>query len=186
MRKGLYEKMNNDVERIICSEEQIAVAVKQLGARITEDYAGKRPVLLCVLKGASLFHADLIRAVNLPCEVDFITAKSYGMGAKSSGKLRILKEPDINICGRDLIIVEDILDTAVTLSALIHTLLESKPSSIKTAVFLDKNIGREKPVKADYKCFDAENEFLVGYGLDYAERYRNLPYVGVLKREIYE
>ena len=178
--------MNKDIERVSYNEEQISAAVKALGAQITREYNGKVPVLLCVLKGSSIFHADLIRAVDLPVEVDFIVAKSYGMGAKSSGKLRILKEPDIDIAGRDVIIVEDILDTAVTLSALIHTLSEMKPASLKIAVFLDKNLGYEKAVKADYTCFEAENEFLVGYGLDYAERYRNLPYVGVLKREIYE
>jgi len=178
--------MNCDVERILYSETQIAEAVKKLGERITRDYAGKEPVLLCVLKGSSIFHADLMRAVDLSVEVDFLVAKSYGMGAVSTGKLRILKEPDIDIAGRDVIIVEDILDTAVTLSALIHTLSEKKPASLKIAVFLDKDLGFEKPVKADYTCFEVENEFLVGYGLDYAERYRNLPYVGILKREIYQ
>jgi hypoxanthine phosphoribosyltransferase len=177
--------MNRDIERILYSEAQIAEAVKQLGERITRDYAEKEPVLLCVLKGSSVFHADLMRAVSLPCEIDFIVAKSYGMNAQSSGKLRILKEPDVDIKNRDVIIVEDILDTAVTLSALLHTLSLKEPASLKTAVFLDKNLGVKKPVTADYKCFDAENEFLVGYGLDYAERYRNLPYVGILKREIY-
>ncbi|MDR2558383.1 MAG: hypoxanthine phosphoribosyltransferase [Oscillospiraceae bacterium] len=177
--------MNRDVERILYSEKQIAEAVKSLGERITRDYAGKIPVLLGILKGSSIFHADLMRAIDLPCEIDFLSAKSYGMGAQSSGKLRILKEPDIDIRNRDVIIVEDILDTAVTLSALLHTLSLKEPASLKTAVFLDKNIGIEKPVKADYKCFDAENEFLVGYGLDYAEKYRNLPYIGILKREIY-
>jgi len=177
--------MHKDIERVLHNEEAISEAVKRLGEQITRDYAGKKPVLLCVLKGASLFHADLMRAIDLPCEVDFIVAKSYGMSAESSGKLRILKEPDIDIKNRDVIIVEDILDTAVTLSALLHTLSLKEPASLKTAVFLDKNLGTEKPVKADYKCFDCENEFLVGYGLDYAEQYRNLPYVGILKRGIY-
>jgi hypoxanthine phosphoribosyltransferase len=177
--------MNNDIERILYSREAIAEAVKALGERITRDYAGKTPVLLCVLKGASVFHADLMRAIDLPCEIDFIVAKSYGMSAQSSGKLEILKEPDVSLKDRDVIIVEDILDTAVTLSALLHTLSLKEPASLKTAVFLDKDLGFKKPMSADYKCFDAENEFLVGYGLDYAERYRNLPYVGILKREVY-
>ncbi|MCL2637473.1 MAG: hypoxanthine phosphoribosyltransferase [Oscillospiraceae bacterium] len=177
--------MNCDIERVLYTEKEIREAVKSLGERITCDYAGKAPVLLCILKGSSVFHADLMRAIDLPCEIDFLVAKSYGMSAQSSGKLRILKEPDIDIKNRDIIIVEDILDTAVTLSTLIHTLSLKEPASLKTAVFLDKNLGIKKPVKADYKCFDAENEFLVGYGLDYAERYRNLPYVGVLKKEIY-
>jgi hypoxanthine phosphoribosyltransferase len=178
--------MNNDIERVLYSERQIAEAVTELGRLITEEYKGKTPVLLCVLKGSSIFHADLIRAVGLPAEIDFIVAKSYGMKAKSAGKLEILKEPDIALGGRDVIIVEDILDTAVTLSALLHTLSAREPRSLKTAVFIDKELGFQKPVKADYKCFDAPNEFLVGYGLDFAERYRNLPYVGILKREIYE
>jgi hypoxanthine phosphoribosyltransferase len=177
--------MNHDIERILYSQEAIAEAVKKLGERITADYSGKTPLLLCVLKGSVTFLADLMRAVDLPCEIDFIVAKSYGMSAQSSGTLKILKEPDSDIKNRDVIIIEDILDTAVTLSSLLHTLSERQPASLKTAVFLDKNLGVDKPVSADYKCFDAENEFLVGYGLDYAERYRNLPYVGVLKREIY-
>ncbi|MCL2697232.1 MAG: hypoxanthine phosphoribosyltransferase [Oscillospiraceae bacterium] len=177
--------MNHDIERILYSEVQIAEAVKKLGEQITRDYTGKTPVLLCILKGSSVFHADLMRAIDLPVEADFLIAKSYGMSSQSSGKLKILKEPEIDIKNRDIIIVEDILDTAVTLSALLHTLSLREPASLKTAVFLDKNLGIKKPVSADYKCFDAENEFLVGYGLDYAERYRNLPYVGVLRREIY-
>jgi hypoxanthine phosphoribosyltransferase len=177
--------MHKDIECILYSEDAIAEAVKALGERISRDYAGKTPVLLCVLKGSSVFHADLMRAINLPCEVDFIVAKSYGMNAQSSGKLEILKEPDTDLKNRDIIIVEDILDTAVTLSALLHTLSLREPASLKTAVFLDKDLGIKKPISADYKCFDAKNEFLVGYGLDYAERYRNLPYVGILKREIY-
>ncbi|MCL1823464.1 MAG: hypoxanthine phosphoribosyltransferase [Oscillospiraceae bacterium] len=177
--------MNNDIERVLIDEKQISDAVKRLGARITEDYKEKNPLLLCVLKGSLVFHADLMRVLNFHCETDFIIAKSYGAGAQSSGELKILKEPDINIKGRDVIIIEDILDTGVTLSALLHTLQARKPASLKTVVFLDKNSGIEKPVKADYKCFDTENEFLVGYGLDYAEKYRNLPYIGVLKRKIY-
>ncbi|MCL2077603.1 MAG: hypoxanthine phosphoribosyltransferase [Oscillospiraceae bacterium] len=178
--------MNKDIERVLYDRNRIAEAVESLGKTITEDYKGKTPLILCVLKGAWIFHSDLIRAIDLPCDVDFITAKSYGMGSQSSGKLRILKEPDISLEGRDVIIVEDILDTAVTLSALIHILSEKQPGSLKIAVLLDKNLGYEKKVKADYTCFKVENEFLVGYGLDYAERYRSLPYIGVLKREVYQ
>lgn len=176
--------LNNDIERILFDPEQIAEAVKKLGAAITSDYEGKKPLLLCVLKGSSVFHADLMRVIDLPCEVGFITAKSYGAAAQSSGKVEVSKDA-VDINGRDVIIVEDILDTSLTLSTLLHTMMKMNPSSIKTAVFLDKNLGFEKPVRADYKCFDVENEFVVGYGLDYAERYRNLPYVGVLKKEIY-
>jgi hypoxanthine phosphoribosyltransferase len=173
--------MKNDVEKILYSKEQIAEAVEKLGEQLVRDYKDSVPVLLCVLKGSSIFHADLIRAMDIPVEIDFIVAKSYGMNAHSSGELKILKEPDIDLYGRDVIIVEDILDTAVTLSALLHTLSEKKPASLKTVVFIDKDLGTAKPVKADYKCFDAPNEFLVGYGLDFAEKYRNLPYVGILK-----
>jgi len=178
--------MDKDIEKILYSEGDIADAVKRLGGEITADYAGKNPLILCVLKGSSIFHADLIRAIALPCEIDFIAARSYGAGAVSSGNVEITKEPDTSIAGRDIIIVEDILDTALTLTALIHNLSRKKPASVKTVVLLDKDLGIEKPLKADYTGFNVPNEFLVGYGLDYAEKYRNLPYIGILKREIYQ
>jgi len=178
--------MKHDIKSILFTSEQINNAVNALGERLSNDYNGKKPLLLCVLKGSSVFHSDLIRAMDIPLEIDFIVAKSYGTGTRSSGKLEILKEPDADLAGRDVIIVEDILDTAVTLSALTENLSLRNPASLKTAAFIDKDLGTSKPLKADYKCFDAPNEFLVGYGLDYAEKYRNLPYVGILKREIYE
>jgi hypoxanthine phosphoribosyltransferase len=176
--------MHTDIERILYDESQIAAAVKRLGAEITADFAGKNPLLLCILKGSSIFHADLVRAIDLPCGLEYITAKSYGMSASSSGNVKIAGE--LNVTGRDVIIVEDILDTALTLTSLVHTLSGKQPASIKTAVLLDKDLGIEKPLEADYKGFDVPNEFLVGYGLDYAEKYRNLPYIGILKREIYQ
>ncbi|MCL2108363.1 MAG: hypoxanthine phosphoribosyltransferase [Oscillospiraceae bacterium] len=177
--------MNTDIERILFGQAQIAGAVQQLAAEIAADYRGKNPLLICVLKGGSVFHADLMRALDFPVEIDFIAARSYGMNSHSTGTLEILKPPSADISGREVILVEDILDTGFSLAALVHTLLEKKPVSLKVAVFLDKMLGVQKPIEADYKCFDADNEFLVGYGLDYAERYRNLPYVGVLKREAY-
>ena len=179
--------MDKDVERILFSEEELKKAVSAVGKRITEDYKGKDPVLVGILKGSVVFMTDLMRSIDLHCEIDFMVAKSYGNSAVSSGNVRILKDLDSDIRGRDIIIVEDILDTARTLAAVKKYLLQKEPASVKICTLLDK-IAAEKvgDVSADYKCFDVENEFVVGYGLDYAEKYRNLPYIGVLRREIYE
>ncbi len=179
--------MHSDVGSILFSEEQIAEAVKALGKRITADHAGKSPVIIGILKGSFIFMSDLVRNIELDCELDFMIAKSYGNAAVSSGKVRVLKDIDTDIAGRDVIIVEDILDTARTLAAVKEILMERNPASIQICTLLDKvTTDKVSDLRADYKCFDVGDEFVVGYGLDYAERYRSLKYIGVLKREIYE
>ncbi len=178
--------MNKDVERILFSEEDLKTAVKKVGAQITSDYAEKSPLLVGILKGSVTFMADLMREIDLNCDIDFMVAKSYGNAAVSSGNVRIIKDLDTDITGRDIIIIEDILDSARTLYSVRNYLLQKNPASVKICTLLDKQVERSIDLKADYKCFDIENEFVVGYGLDYAESYRCLPYVGVLKREVYE
>ncbi len=179
--------MHKDVERILFTEEEIKQSVERIGREITADYSGKTPLLVGILKGSVIFTADLLREIDLMCDIDFMVAKSYGNAAVSSGNVRILKDLDTDITGRDVIIVEDILDTARTLAAVKSYLMQKNPASVKICTLLDK-VTAEKvsDVRADYKCFDVGNEFVVGYGLDYAEIYRNLKYIGVLKREVYE
>lgn len=178
--------MHKDLERILFSEAELKDKVKALGSRITEDYKGKSPVLIGILKGSVVFMADLMREINLNCSIDFMVARSYGNEAVSSGEVKILKDIDSDISGRDVIIVEDILDSARTLCAVKNYLLTKKPASVRICTLLDKKVEKAADITADYKCFDIENEFVVGYGLDYAEKYRTLPYIGVLKKEIYE
>ena len=179
-------EMHKDLERILFSEARLKERVKALGSRITEDYKGKSPVLIGILKGSVIFMADLMREIDLDCTIDFMVARSYGNEAVSSGKVDIVKDIDRDIKGKDVIIVEDILDSARTLFAVKNYLLTKNPASVKICTLLDKKVEKAADVTADYKCFDIENEFVVGYGLDYAEKYRNLPYIGVLKRRIYE
>lgn len=178
--------MNKDIERILFSEEELKNAARRLGTQITADYAENAPLLVGILKGSVVFMADLMREINLECDIDFMVAKSYGNAAVSSGNVRILKDLDTDITGRDIIIIEDILDSARTLYAVRNYLMQKNPTSIKICTLLDKKVERSIDLQADYKCFDIENEFVVGYGLDYAEKYRTLPYIGVLKREVYE
>lgn len=178
--------MHKDLERILFSEEDLNEKVKKMGKQITEDYKGKNPILIGILKGSVVFMSDIMRAIDLDCSIDFMVAKSYGNTAVSSGKVNIIKDVDCDISGRDVIIIEDILDTARTLSAVKKYLLTKNPASIKICTLLNKLVPKAENITADYKCFDIENEFVVGYGLDYAEKYRALPYIGVLKREIYE
>ena len=180
-------EMNNDMERVLFSEEELKNAVKALGKRINEDYKGKKPVFVGILKGAFVFMSDLVRAADIDCEMDFMVARSYGNAAVSSGTVNVLKDIDIDIKGRDVIIVEDILDTARTLTAVRNLLVHRSAKSVKIAALLDKvTAERVSDLKADYKCFDVGNEFVVGYGLDFAEKYRGLKYIGVLRPEIYE
>lgn len=178
--------MKNDVAKILFTEEEIAEKVKSLAKRIQSAYEGKNPLILCILKGSLIFTADLIRELDFPCQIDFMQVSSYGSGSETTGKLKIKKDTDADICGRDVIIVEDILDTGVTLSNLIPELLSRGANSVEICVLLNKPERRTVEVKAEYIGFDIENEFVIGYGLDYDERYRNLPYIGVLKREVYE
>lgn len=178
--------MNKDVESILLSEQQIADKVKQLGAQISKDYEGKDPIIISVLKGSFIFMADLVRAIDVPCTVDFMSVSSYGAGTTSSGEVKIVKDFDQSIEGRHIIIVEDILDSGRTLSYLIQTLKARGAASIALCTFLDKPERRVIPVEVDYRGFQIPDAYIVGYGLDYDQRYRNLPYVGVLKPSVYE
>ena len=179
----MSEHMNDDIESVLFSEEQIADRVRAMGAQITQDYAGTKPLMVCVLRGASLFLADLVRAVDLPLEMDFMAVSSYGKAAKSSGIVRIVKDLDTMLRDRDVIIVEDVLDSGLTLKYLMANLGSRQPRSLEIATLLLKNPA--PAVTPRYVGFECPNEFVVGYGLDYAERYRNLPYIGVLKPEVY-
>lgn len=177
--------MINDVEKILFTEEQLRRRVEELGEQLTADYAGKSPVLVSVLRGSYIFMADLTRQVKLPITVDFMVLSSYGSGTSSSGQVEIKKDLSDSIEGVHVIVVEDILDSGNTLSYLLHVLSARHPASISLCTLLDKPERREKPIHADYVGFTVPNAFIVGYGLDYAEKYRNLPYIGVLKPEIY-
>lgn len=177
---------DQDVLRVILSQEEIAAIVKRVGAEISADYADKNPLLVAVLRGAVVFMGDLMRAIDVPCAVDFMATSSYGAGTKSSGVVRIVKDLDTHIEGRHVIIVEDILDSGLTLSYLIESLSSRKPASIEVAAFCVKDIpGKPAALTPKYVGAHVPNEFVVGYGLDYAEKYRNLPYLGVLKPEVY-
>lgn len=177
--------MDKDIQSILLSEEQISAKVKELGAQISRDYEGKNPVIISVLKGSFMFMADLVRAIAIPCTVDFMAVSSYGGGSVSSGEVKILKDFDHSIEGRHVIIVEDILDSGRTLSYLMKNLKARGAASLALCTFLDKPERRVVPVHVDYCGFTSPNEFIVGYGLDYNQRYRNLPYVGILKPEVY-
>ncbi len=180
------EILKKDVERVLITEEEIAGAVKKLANQIKDEYSEKNPLILCILKGSLVFTADIIREMDFPCEIDFMQVSSYGSGAETTGKLVIKKDISTDIRGRDVIVVEDILDTGVTLSNLLPELKARGASSVRLCVLLNKPERRTVEVKADYIGFEIENEFVIGYGLDYNEKYRNLPYIGVLKREVYE
>ena len=177
--------MRDDLERILLTEEEIRERVRALGAEITRDYAGKEPLFVGVLKGCFVFMSDLVRCVDLPGSVDFMVVSSYGAGTNTSGAVEIIKDLSQDIQGRDVVIVEDILDTGVTLSYLTRYLKNRDPASIAIATLLDKPERRRADVHAKYIGFTVPDAFVVGYGLDYAEKYRNLPYVGVLKPEVY-
>ncbi|MCH5191067.1 MAG: hypoxanthine phosphoribosyltransferase [Oscillospiraceae bacterium] len=179
--------MLNDIEKVLLSEEQLKEIVEKLGEQITNDYKGKKLVVVSVLKGSVVFMADLMRAIKIPCEIDFMAVSSYGSGTETSGIVKIIKDLDSEVvCGSDLLIVEDILDSGKTLHYLREVLSARKPSSIKICTLLDKPDRRKAPIKADYAGAVVPDAFVVGYGLDYDEKYRNLPFVGVLKPEIYE
>jgi len=178
--------MYNDLKKILISKEEIDKRIKELAAELDRDYAGKRPLMVAILKGSIMFYADLIRAMTIPLELDFMAISSYGNKTKSSGEVRMIKDLDRSIEGRHLIIVEDIVDSGYTLSYLKRMLYSRHPESVKICTLLDKFECREVPLEPDYKGFDIGNEFVVGYGLDYAEKYRNLPEIGILKEEIYE
>ena len=178
--------MINDIEKVLLSEEQLQEIVKRLGAEITKDYKGKNLVIVSVLKGSVIFMADLMREIKIPCNIDFMAVSSYGSGAKTSGVVKIIKDLDKSIEGKDLLIVEDILDSGKTLNFLIDVLYTKNPASIRICTLFDKPERREVDIFPDYKGLLVPDEFIVGYGLDYNEKYRNLPFIGVLKREVYE
>ena len=181
--------MNNlakDLDRVLFTEEEIAARVRELAGQITRDYAGKEVLAVCLLRGSAVFFADLVRKIDLPLIFDFMALSSYGGQAKSSGSVVVKKDLDTDLTGRHVLIVEDIIDTGRTLTCLKQLLAHRGAASVKICALLDKYSRRVVPIEADYKGFDCEDEFVVGFGLDYAERYRNLPYIGILKRSVYE
>lgn len=178
--------MKNDVLKVLISEEEIRQKVKEIGKQITKDYQGKNLILVSILKGSVVFMADLMRSIDLDVTIDFMSVSSYGSGVKTTGVVKILKDLDIDIQGYDILLVEDILDSGKTLSYIKENLMSRKANSIKIATLLDKPERRQVDIKPDYVCFTVPDEFVIGYGLDYAEKYRALPFVGILKPEIYE
>ena len=181
------EELHPDVKGILRGEDEIRDIVARMGEEITRDYGDKNPLVVAVLRGAVVFMADLMRAIDCPIGIDFMAVSSYGDGAKSSGVVRIVKDLDTKIEGRDVLIVEDILDSGLTLSYLIDLLKGRGPASVEVAAFLVKDVpGNTPAVKPRYVGAHVPDEFIVGYGLDFAERYRNLPYIGILKPEVYK
>ena len=178
--------LEKDIDHILFSEEQLKARVREIAGQIDRDFAGKEPMLISVLRGSFIFMADLMRSITLPCTVDFMAVSSYGAGTTSSGQVKITKDLSESIEGRDIIVVEDILDSGNTLSYLLQILQARHPASMKLCTLLDKPDRRIKPVQVDYSGFSIPDEFVVGYGLDFAEKYRNLPYIGVLKPCVYE
>lgn len=181
----MRNSMAQDIDHILLSEEQIKNRVMELGAQLSEDYDGLNPIVLCVLKGATVFFTDIIRAMDIPLAIDFMGISSYGDAVKTSGIIKITKDMDSSITGRHVLIAEDIMDSGLTLTHLKKLLMERKPLSIKVCCMLDKPERREVDIQPDYCGFTIPNEFVVGYGLDYQQKYRNLPYIGVLKPEVY-
>mgnify|MGYP001504477777 FL=1 len=180
-------ELHPDIEEILLDEQDIKNIVKKVGAEITRDYADKNPLVIAVLRGAVVFMADIMRAIECPLSIDFMAVSSYGDGVKSSGVVRIVKDLDTKIEGRHVIIVEDVLDSGLTLSYLVRMLQSRNPASIEIAAFLVKDIEGKRPaIDPRYVGTHVPDKFVVGYGLDYAERYRNLPFVGVLKPCVYE
>lgn len=178
--------MREDIGEILYSEEDIREAVKRLGAQITQDFKGENLIVVGILKGAVAFMADLIQEINLPIEIDFMAVSSYGMGTSSSGEVRILKDLDIRVEGYNVLIVEDIIDTGNTLSYLTKVMRSRGAKKVAIATLLTKPVRRVRQVHVDYIGYEVEDKFVVGYGIDYAERYRNLPFIGVLKPHVYK
>ena len=178
--------MRDDIQTVLVTEEQLRAKVAELGARISRDYAGKDLLLVSILKGAVVFMADLMRAVSIPCSIDFMVVSSYGgTNTETTGLVKIVKDLDADLTGKDVLIVEDVLDTGVTLSNLVPMLKMRHPNSVRICAILDKPARRKTDIRADYTGFEVPDAFVVGYGLDYDEKYRNLPFVGVLKPEVY-
>ena len=178
--------LDQDIKKVLISHEEIVAAAQKLGAKLTEDYQGKNPILVGVLKGSVPFMAELIKHIDTHIEMDFMVVSSYHGGTASSGVIKIMKDLDQDITGRHILFIEDIIDTGQTLRNLRDLFKERQAASVKIATLVDKPEGRLVDIEADYTCFEVPNEFLVGYGLDYKENYRNLPYIGVLKEEVYK
>jgi len=174
-----------DVEEVLLSGEEVQARVAELGAQLAADYEGRDPVLVSVLKGSIIFLADLVRAMPIPLAIDLMEVSSYGAFTESSGQVRILKDLSTSIEGREVIVVEDIIDTGLTLNYLLRYLHDKGPASIRICCLLDKPARRLAPIEIDYRGFTIADRFVIGYGLDYAERYRNLPYIGVLRPSVY-
>jgi len=175
----MTESLNNQISEIYISEEKIKKRIAELGLKISEDYSGKNLLMICILKGASVFMSDLIREISLPVSIDFMKVSSYRNSTSSSGEVEIINDISQNIEGLDVIIVEDIIDSGITLSKLVPMLKKRNPASIKICTLLDKPERRKIDIKVDYVGFEIENKFIVGYGLDYAEQFRNLRYIGI-------
>ena len=178
--------MNNDIAKILYTKEQIAEVVARLGAELTADYHDKNPLVVGVLRGSAPFMMDLVRAMDCYLEIDFMDVSSYGDRMESSGNVRIVKDLDTDVSGRHVLLVEDIVDSGRTLEKLLELFAARHAASVKVCTLLDKPERRVVEVKADYIGLEVPNEFVVGYGLDYQQKYRNLPYIGVLKPEIYQ
>jgi hypoxanthine phosphoribosyltransferase len=178
--------MESNIEKMLISEEELAARIKNLGEEITADYEGKELIVIGILKGSHIFMSDLIRQIKVPLKVDFMMVSSYGNATQSTGVVKIIKDMENPVEGKHLLIVEDIIDSGLTLKYLKEILTTRHPASIKICTLLDKPARRTEPVDVDYVGFSVPDEFIVGYGIDYAEHYRNLGYVGVLKRSAYE
>ncbi len=177
--------MKQDIEKVLITEEEIQKKTTELAEQLTREYDGRFPLAIGVLKGAMLFMGDLVKQIDTYLEMDFMDVSSYGRSTVSSGEVKIIKDLDTSVEGRDILIIEDIIDSGLTLSYLVELFRYRKAKSIKIVTLLDKPTGRKADIEADYVGFNVPDAFVVGYGLDYAERYRNLPYIGVLKPEVY-
>lgn len=177
---------DNVIEKVLFSEEELKTRIKELGTEIGREYAGKKPLMIGILKGSVMFFADLLREIEGDLEIDFMAISSYGNGVKSSGEVKMIKDLDHKIEGKDVIIVEDIVDSGYTMKYLTGVLSARNPASIRICTLLDKPSRRETDVRVDYKGFEVGDEFVVGYGLDYAGLCRNVPFIGILKRSVYE
>ena len=180
-------EIEDDIAEVLITEERLNARIAEMGAQISRDYAGKELMLVCILKGANLFLADLVRQISLPLSYDFVAVSSYGADTKSSGVVRILKDLDESVESKHVLVVEDIVDTGLTLrlSYLLENLRSRRAASVKVCTLLDKPSRRRVDVPVDYRGFEVEDQFVVGYGMDYQGGYRNLPYIGLLKPEIY-
>jgi hypoxanthine phosphoribosyltransferase len=178
--------VKNDIKEILFTPAQLDEKITELGYQISKDYQGKDLLMIGVLKGANVFMSDLMRKIDTSVKIDFMAVSSYGLSTQSSGVVRIIKDLDSSIEGKDVLVIEDIIDTGLTLHYLYDNLLSRKPNSLKICTLLDKPERRKVDIHVDYKGFDIPDEFIVGYGIDYSEQYRNLPYIAILKREVYE